>query len=60
LDLRGRQWQEAGKDFNNEELHNLYASSNVIREIKSGRMRWVGNVARTGDMRNLYILVGKN
>jgi hypothetical protein len=29
----------------NEELHNLYSSPNVIRMIKSRRMRWTGHVA---------------
>jgi hypothetical protein len=38
----------------------LYASSNIIRVIKSRRMRWVEYVARMGEMRNSYnILVGK-
>jgi hypothetical protein len=46
--------------LHNEELHNLYGSPNVIRVIKSGRMRWVGHVARLGEMRSVYkILVGK-
>jgi hypothetical protein len=30
----------------NEKLHNLYSSPNIIRMIKSRRMRWAGNVAR--------------
>jgi hypothetical protein len=30
----------------NEDLHDLYASSNIIRAIKPRRMRWVGHVAR--------------
>jgi hypothetical protein len=34
----------------NEELHNLYASSNIVSVIKSKRMRWVGYVTRTGGM----------
>jgi hypothetical protein len=39
---------------------NLYASPNIIRVIKSKRMRWAGHVTRTVDMRNAYsILVGK-
>jgi hypothetical protein len=43
-----------------EELHNLYSSPNIIRNIKSRRMRWTGNVARMGETRNAYrILVGK-
>jgi hypothetical protein len=32
----------------NEELHNLYASPNVIRVIKSRRMKWAGHIARVG------------
>jgi hypothetical protein len=43
-----------------EELHNLYSSPNIIRMIKSKRMRWAGHVARMGETRNAYkILVGK-
>jgi hypothetical protein len=38
--------------LHNEELHNLYGSPNIIRVIKSRRMRWAGNVARMGEMRN--------
>jgi hypothetical protein len=34
----------------NEQLQNLYASRNVIRVIKSRRMRWVGYVALMGEM----------
>jgi hypothetical protein len=42
------------------ELHNLYSSPDIIRQIKSRRMRWVGHVARRGEGRNVYrILVGK-
>jgi hypothetical protein len=43
----------------NEELHNLYSSSNIIRQIKPRRMRWVGHVARMGKERKVYkALVG--
>jgi hypothetical protein len=42
------------------ELHNLYSSPDIIRQIKSRRMRWVGHVARIGEVRNVYrVLVGK-
>jgi hypothetical protein len=38
--------------LHNEELHNLYASPNVIRVIISRRMRWAGHVARMAGIRN--------
>jgi hypothetical protein len=47
------------RKLHNEELHILYSSPNVIRQIKSRRMRWVGHVARMGE-RNVYkVLMGK-
>jgi hypothetical protein len=46
--------------LHNEELHILYSSPNVIRQIKSRRMRWAGHVTRIGDERKVYrVLVGK-
>jgi hypothetical protein len=42
------------KKLHNEELHNLYSSPNIIRIIKSRRMRWAGQVARMGETRNEY------
>jgi hypothetical protein len=42
------------RKLHNEELHNLYCSPNIIRMIKSRRMRWAGNVARMGAKRNAY------
>jgi hypothetical protein len=48
------------RKLHNEELHNLYSSSSIIRIIKSGRMTWAGHVARMRAKRNAYrILVGK-
>jgi hypothetical protein len=42
------------------ELHNLYSSPDIIRHIKSRRMRWVGHVACKGEGRNVYrVSVGK-
>jgi hypothetical protein len=42
------------------ELHKLSTSPDIIRQIKSRRMRWAGHVARMGDERNVYrVLVGK-
>jgi hypothetical protein len=47
------------RKLHNEELHNLYSSPNIIRVIKSRRMRWTGHAARIGESRNAYrILVG--
>jgi hypothetical protein len=36
------------RKLSNEELHNLYSSANLIRMMKSKRMRWEGHVARMG------------
>jgi hypothetical protein len=36
------------RKLHNEELHNLYASPNIIKMIKSRRMGWAGHVARMG------------
>jgi hypothetical protein len=48
------------RKLHNGELHNLYSSPHIIRQIKSRRMRWAGHVARMGGGRNLYrVLVGK-
>jgi hypothetical protein len=46
--------------LHNEEINVLYSSPNIVRVIKSRRMRWTGHVARTGEERGVYsILVGK-
>jgi hypothetical protein len=48
------------RKLHNQELHNLHSSPNIIRIIKSRRMRWAWHVARMGEKRNAYrILVGK-
>jgi hypothetical protein len=36
------------RKLDNDELHNLYSSPNIVRVIKSRRMRWEGHVARMG------------
>jgi hypothetical protein len=36
------------RKLHNEELHKLYSSPNLIRIIRSRRMRWTGHVARMG------------
>jgi hypothetical protein len=46
--------------LHNDELHSLYSSPNIVRVIKSGRMRWAGHVARMGEGRGVYrVLVGR-
>jgi hypothetical protein len=46
--------------LHNEELNDMYSSPNIIRVIKSRRMRWAGHVACTGERRSGYrILVGR-
>jgi hypothetical protein len=49
------------RKLHNEELHNLYPSPDIIRQVKSRRMRWVGHIARMGEERKVYkVLVGKS
>jgi hypothetical protein len=44
----------------NDELHRLYSSLNIVRVIKSRRMRWAGHVALTGKGKGVYrVLVGR-
>jgi hypothetical protein len=50
------QWRK----LHSGELHNLYSSTDTIRQIKSRRVRWAGHVARMGEGRNVYrVVVGK-
>jgi hypothetical protein len=44
----------------NDELHDLYSSPNIVRVIKSRRMRWAGHMSRMGEGRGAYrVLVGR-
>jgi len=48
------------RKLHNEELNDLYFSPNIVRVIKSRRMRWAGYVACMGERRDIYsVLVGK-
>ena len=48
------------RKLRNEELRGLYSLPNIVRVVKSRRMRWVGHVARMGEGRGLHrVLVGK-
>jgi hypothetical protein len=60
LGPKGLEVARGWRRLHHKELHNLYASPNIIRVIKSRRLGTVGHVARTGEMRNSYsILVEK-
>jgi hypothetical protein len=45
--------------LHNEELHNLYASPNIIRVIRPRKMRWAGHIAAMGGMNAYSILLRK-
>jgi len=48
------------KKLHNEELNDLYPLPNIVRVVKSRRMRWVGHVVRMGEDRCVHrVLVGK-
>jgi hypothetical protein len=48
------------RKLHNEELNGPYSLPNIVRVIKSRRLRWAGHVARMGEGRCMYrILVGK-
>src|SRR5215510_4744992 len=51
---------EEWRKLHTEELHDLYSSPNIVRVIKSRRMRWAGHVARIAEERGMFrVLVGK-
>ena len=46
--------------YNNEEINDLYCSLNIVRVIKTRKMRWAGHVARVRERRGVYrVLLGK-
>jgi hypothetical protein len=48
------------RKLHNDELHDLYSLPNIVRVIKSRRMRWAGHIARMGEGRGVYrVLVGR-
>jgi hypothetical protein len=48
------------RKMKNGELHNLFSSPDIVRQVKSRRMRWAGHVAHMGEGRNVYrVLVEK-
>ena len=48
------------RKLHNKELSDLYSLANIVRVVKSRRMRWAGHVARMGQGRRVHrVLVGK-
>jgi hypothetical protein len=48
------------RKLHNEEMNDLYSLPNIVRVVKSRRMRWAGHVARMGEERGVHrVLVGK-
>jgi hypothetical protein len=48
------------RKLHTEELNDLYSSLNIVRGIKSKRMRWAGHVVLMRERRSVYrVLVGK-
>jgi hypothetical protein len=59
----GPKWDKVTGEWrrlHNKQLYDLYSSPNIIRVIKSRRMRWVGHVACMGDIGGPYrVLMGR-
>jgi hypothetical protein len=58
----GPKREEGGswRKLHNDELHNLYSSPNIVRVIKSRKIRWAGLVACMGEGNDVYrVLVGR-
>jgi hypothetical protein len=58
----GHEREEDGswRKLHNDEFHSLYSSLNVVRVIKSRRMRWAGHAACMGEAIGVYnVLVGR-
>jgi len=48
------------RKLHNEKINDLYSSRNIVRVIKSRKMRWLGHLARMRERRDAYrVLVGK-
>jgi hypothetical protein len=58
----GSKWEEDGswRKLLNDEFHSRYSSPDIVRVIKSRKMRWAGHVACMGEGRGVYrVLVGR-
>jgi hypothetical protein len=55
-----REEDRSWRKLHNDQLHGLYSSPNIVRVIKSRRIRWVEHVAHMGEGRGVYrVLIGK-
>ena len=60
MDLGGMRYRGDWRRLHNEEVNDLYCSPNIVRVIKSRRMKWAGHVAHMGEERAVYrVLVWK-
>jgi hypothetical protein len=48
------------RQLRNEELHDVYCSSTIVRVITPRRIKWVGHVARMGEGRGVYRVLVRN
>jgi hypothetical protein len=46
-----------GRKVHNKEHHNMFSSPNIIRMVKSKKMRWAGHVSQMGENRNAYMIL---
>jgi hypothetical protein len=53
--IKTGEWRER----HNEELNDLYSSTDIVLVIKSRRTKWSGHVAHMGDRRGVYKVWGK-
>ena len=62
--IYGPKWDEVTGEWrklHNEKLSDLYSLPNIVRVVKSRRMRWARHVARMGEERGVHrVLVGKH
>jgi hypothetical protein len=62
LRIFGPEREEDGswRKLHNDELHSLYSSPNIVRVIKSRKLKWAGHVNRMGEGRGVYrVLIGR-
>jgi hypothetical protein len=57
----GPEREEVGswRKLHNDELHSVYSSPNIVRVIKSRRMRWAGHVAGIREGKGVYKVFGR-